>query len=223
MNTEFNINANTKRSKANATRGKRAAASNAAAGRSAAATVAALCNSTAVYLIRCSCVGMRVFFVQRTTAHVVPVYVPALFRIPALYRAITLFNRLYNSPFFAGNYISETLISLVQMPLCKILNQQYLAQRKTEQCHNRKMRRAWRKRGRSSCSALLCLCAAAALLLHGVSVTDRRFFFCGAHVCFRVSRQHYMVLPVCDSPIYRHSLTPLPFKVGLSYICALFV
>ena len=43
MNTESNINTNTKRSKANAKRGKRAAASNAAADRSAAAAVAALC------------------------------------------------------------------------------------------------------------------------------------------------------------------------------------
>ena len=43
MNTQSNMNTNTKRSKANATRGKRAAASDAAAGRSAAATVAALC------------------------------------------------------------------------------------------------------------------------------------------------------------------------------------
>ena len=92
MNTESNIiNTNTKRSKANATRGKRAAASNAAAAGSAAATVAALCvqlyyycclsdalmwSACGAYLYlhgapkkcRCPCVGMRVSFVQRTTA-----------------------------------------------------------------------------------------------------------------------------------------------------------
>ena len=44
MNTDSSIvKTNTKRFKANATRGKRGAASNAAAGRSAAANVAALC------------------------------------------------------------------------------------------------------------------------------------------------------------------------------------
>ena len=41
MNTASNINTNTKRSKANATRGKRAAASKTASGCSAAATAAA--------------------------------------------------------------------------------------------------------------------------------------------------------------------------------------
>ena len=102
MNTESNINTGTKRSKANAAMGKRAAASNAAPGCSAAATAAAAalyvqlcycclsgalmwCVVLIMYLhgvpkkCRCSCVGMRVFFVQRTTAShkvVLPVYVP---------------------------------------------------------------------------------------------------------------------------------------------------
>ena len=50
MNTVPNINTNTKRPKAKATRGKLAAALNAAAGRSTAATVATLCAQLYCYL-----------------------------------------------------------------------------------------------------------------------------------------------------------------------------
>ena len=112
--------------------------------------------------------------------------------------------------------ISETLISVVQMPSREKLNMFSTAQ---DSVIAKGKNSIWGNRGTGPPALLYSACAAAArpaaaaaaapaLLLHGVSVTDRRCFFSFLRctcMCFRVSRQHHMVLPVCASPIYRRS------------------
>ena len=98
--------------------------------------------------------------------------------ISTLHRAIALFNWLRS--LLALN-ISETLLIVVETSSPKTLNS--ISSTAQDSVITAKLE----EHGESGecpllCSALRCLCAAAALLPDGVSVTDTRYFLWSAHV-----------------------------------------